>query len=368
MASVFLVKNVREGALVVAWEALPNVLEVCQSSQFAAFDLRLPTHVSSPRAFSRGIALCPSFLLGKTPGVNRTGSRVHQGPADHQSPSLEATAPRTRARPAPQDPQAMTRRGLAALAVALAVLVLSATCAVSAAPAVSVNGVPDDASSSADGTKHDLDKRQWTGFGGVQRCIQSCSDGGSYFIGMMNPSTSAVYCAGSQGACAWYSDASCSVPKPLSVSPYGDPVPCPMYPSGGWCKAAVDVLRNGAPLPSCGGGGGGGGGACSANCPCTPVSYPHLGVDMAPYYSCVAPTNGPSYPGGPWFCLQDASGKDSWVPVKKTGAGQIGCMSTNSWDCIWTPRDCCLRLAATGTDRSPYFEVGLGELGSDAAC
>ncbi|KAI9034141.1 hypothetical protein DFJ74DRAFT_762782 [Hyaloraphidium curvatum] len=243
----------------------------------------------------------------------------------------------------------MARRGLVAFAVALAIL-LSAT-TVSAAPAVSVNGVLDGTTSSPDNTEHDLDKRQWTGFNGIQRCIQSCADGGAYFIGMMNRAM--VYCAGSQGACAWYSDPSCTQPRPLAVSPYGDPVPCPANPTGGWCKAAADVLQNGAPLPSCGTGGGD-----NANCPSTPVSYPHLPVDMAPYYSCVAPTNGPSYPGGSWFCLQDASGRDSWVPVKRTGSGQIGCMSTNSWDCIWTPRDCCLRLAATGTDRSPYFECG----------
>ncbi|KAI9034659.1 hypothetical protein DFJ74DRAFT_650118 [Hyaloraphidium curvatum] len=210
------------------------------------------------------------------------------------------------------------------------------------------------ARASAAPAAHELEERGWTDFDGTQVCIQSCSDGGAYFIGMTKPAVPIVYCAGSQGACAWYEDPSCTKPKPLAVSPYGEPVPCPQYPSSGWCKAAWDVLRNGANLPSCGGGGGGD----NANCPTTPVGYPHLPVDPVPYRTCSAPVGGPNYPGGNWFCLQDASGIDSWVPVKRTGAGQIACMSTNSWDCIWTPRECCLRLAASGTSTSPYFECG----------
>ncbi|KAI9000384.1 hypothetical protein DFJ74DRAFT_647659 [Hyaloraphidium curvatum] len=94
------------------------------------------------------------------------------------------------------------------------------------------------------------------------------------------------------------------------------------------------------------------------NCARGPAPYPRLEVDPRPYQTCRAPVDGPSYPGSNWVCLQDQSGIDSWVPVKRTQYGQVGCMSTNSWDCIWTPRSCCEALAVSGNDRSPYFECG----------
>ncbi len=65
------------------------------------------------------------------------------------------------------------------------------------------------------------------------------------------------------------------------------------------------------------------------------ASYNRFNPDYSPsgpYTTCKAPVGGVSYPGSDYTCLQDESGKDSWVPVKRTSNGQIGCMSTNSWE------------------------------------
>ncbi|KAI9022022.1 hypothetical protein DFJ74DRAFT_723075 [Hyaloraphidium curvatum] len=91
---------------------------------------------------------------------------------------------------------------------------------------------------------------------------------------------------------------------------------------------------------------------------CGGPPYSRTPSDDTPEMTCRAPTGGPSYPGSSWTCLQDEGGADMWVPVKRTEQGQVGCMSTNSWDCIWAPRSCCERVAASGDDTSPYFECG----------
>jgi hypothetical protein len=101
----------------------------------------------------------------------------------------------------------------------------------------------------------------------------------------------------------------------------------------------------------------------SGVCPAGPPNYPRLPALTEPTWTCKAPVGSISYPGSDYTCLQDASGKDSWVPVKRTQNGQIGCMSTNSWDCIWSSRDCCQGLvnsaaSIAGSSLAPFFECG----------
>jgi hypothetical protein len=67
------------------------------------------------------------------------------------------------------------------------------------------------------------------------------------------------------------------------------------------------------------------------------ASYSRYSPDLSatgPYATCKAPVGSVSYPGSDYTCLQDESGKDSWVPVKKTAENAIACMSTNSWEYV----------------------------------
>ncbi|KAI8999711.1 hypothetical protein DFJ74DRAFT_683204 [Hyaloraphidium curvatum] len=195
-----------------------------------------------------------------------------------------------------------------------------------------------------------------TSYPNEKKCMYSCSDA-AFFFGTFQ--FYQLGCAGSKGQCTFFLDDACTRPRPRTVEPTGT-IACPYDPTDGWCKTVHDVYILGYPAPTtCTGNLDGGGIPLpNPNCPSDHVSYPRLPVDTRPYATCVAPKDGPSYPGSSWGCLQDESGKDAWTPVKRTQYGQIGCMATNSWDCIWVPKSCCEKLAASGTDKSPYFECG----------
>lgn len=117
-------------------------------------------------------------------------------------------------------------------------------------------------------------------------------------------------------------------------------VACDAGATSGWCGEAAAIFAGGA-QPECSG-------------TTTPVTPPPV-VDVN---TCKAPTGGPDYGGSAWKCVQDISGADSWVPVKLTAWSQASCMSYDSRNCIWAPKECCESIAASGDNSSPYFECG----------
>ncbi|KAI9021857.1 hypothetical protein DFJ74DRAFT_670740 [Hyaloraphidium curvatum] len=177
--------------------------------------------------------------------------------------------------------------------------------------------------------------------GSPNRCIKSCADDAYVLVTpyTVYGETGQISCLGSDyNTCTWFSDAGCSVLKPLA-KPALQMVPGALCPPGGgpvpWCKEAWQQLYLNMPQTQCG----------------VPPPPPPSG-------GCKAPTGGPNYGGSAFRCLQDGYGSDSYVPVKLTAWQNAACMSLNSRDCIWTDKACCEQLAATADGSTPYFECG----------